>query len=203
MEQWASVLGFEGYYEISTHGRVRSLDREIVQPWRTYIAKGKLLSPSLLGRKPYLYPAVTLCRPGIKRKFQVHVLVARAFVPNPDDLPEVNHKDGNKLNPHFENLEWSSGQGNMNHAVVFGLMRPRRSQYYGVHYQGGRSDCWIVRPRHDGKPHFVGTYTSELAAAQAYNDYVLAQGLDRPLNDLSVPCSTTSSVLVPSGRESV
>lgn len=106
-ERWAVVPGFAGKYEVSSLGRVRSKRAE---GW-------KLLS---LGVKKYGYRVVVMARPeGGQKGFNVHRLVAAAFVPNPHSLPEVNHKDSSPANNAAENLEWMTHRENMAHAIKF------------------------------------------------------------------------------------
>lgn len=107
IEEWRDVIGFEGAYQISNLGRVRSLDREIpyVNNGTPAILhyKGKVLKP-----KPDRdgYPRVSL-KFGEKIKLAgIHRLVAQAFLPNPDNLPCVNHKDYHRDNNCVDNLEW-------------------------------------------------------------------------------------------------
>lgn len=110
MEEWRDIEGYEGLYQVSNEGRVRSVDIEIdaynfnAKRNIKYIKKGCILagSPDKNG-----YLQVTLCR-GSKdhKRCKVHRLVALAFIPNPDNLPEVNHKDECKENNFADNLEW-------------------------------------------------------------------------------------------------
>ena len=103
-EIWKPIVDFEGY-EISNTGKVRSLSS-------TKWLRGKELSP--LNHK---YLRVSLSKNNIKYWKSVHRLVAITFIPNPHNLPEVNHIDGNKLNNHEWNLEWKSSKGNKKHAI--------------------------------------------------------------------------------------
>ena len=105
-EQWRPVVGFEGY-EVSTFGRVKSFKQG-----KTIILKPKL---------PNEYLSVDLYIDGKQKKCSIHVLVAKAFVPNPENKPEVNHDDGNKFNCHVSNLYRSTGSENMQHAYDTGL----------------------------------------------------------------------------------
>lgn len=122
MEKWARVVGYVGYYEVSTAGRVRSVARVVTRGTVKQPLRGKLLSP---GRNPKTgHLTVGLNRAGKVRYFYVHRLVAVAFIPNPSGLPEVNHKDLDKGNNAKSNLEWMTHSGNKRHAsengVVFG-----------------------------------------------------------------------------------
>lgn len=118
-EIWKDVLGYEGYYQVSTLGRVRSVDRYINQlnRWgkvQTKFQQGRLLTP---GESHDRYQSVSLCRNGITRYESVHRLVAIAFVPNPDDLPQVNHKDEDPSNNRADNLEWCTSLYNNNYGT--------------------------------------------------------------------------------------
>lgn len=101
---WTPIRGFEGLYEISVDGEVKSLNYN-----RT--GKERILK---LGKDGHGYPQVVLYKDEKRRNFLVHRLVAEAFIPNPEHLPEVNHKDENPLNNKVENLEWCNHKYNMN-----------------------------------------------------------------------------------------
>jgi len=111
-------------YEVSNMGRVRSMSRIVTTSngfERHY--KGRILVPTQTGpgyKKDNGYLMVML---GAGTPGQIHRLVAEAFVPNPHNLPEVNHKDGNKKNCRADNLEWVTHKGNMEHASRTGLAR--------------------------------------------------------------------------------
>lgn len=122
-EEWKEIPGFEGYYEASSYGRIKSLDREILQRnGKTKRLKGKVLSTPL-GSDGRYYVIVLYCG-GKKYMRNVHRFIALTFVSNPDNLKEVNHLDGNGLNNHIDNLEWVSPKGNMAHAIEHGLLNP-------------------------------------------------------------------------------
>lgn len=108
-EQWKPVEGYEEYYEVSNMGQVRSLPRKM----HNYTKPGRILKQQNNGHS---YMTVGLHAPNKKEKHAyVHILVARAFIPNPDGLEDVNHKDFNKGNNAVENLEWVTRQQNIMH----------------------------------------------------------------------------------------
>ena len=114
MTTWRSIKGYEGIYEISDTGLVRNL--RVDSKNRTY--PGKILTP---GKTVSGYPFVFLSVNGKSKNNMIHRLVATAFIPNPHNLPEVNHIDGNKENNNVSNLEWCTRKENLKHAVDNGL----------------------------------------------------------------------------------
>lgn len=119
-EEWRDIKGFEGAYQVSSYGRVKSLTRFIVRSDGVrYLAKGKIIKP-VTDRYGYLIK--TLTYEGRRRATKIHRLVAEHFIDNPANLTDVNHLDGNKVNNHISNLEWASREGNMHHAWRLGLM---------------------------------------------------------------------------------
>lgn len=118
-EEWKDIVGFEGIYQISNFGRVKSLPKLVERgKWGSFTLPERLLHPNV--NKSRGYVEITLgtkkC-PG--RRFKVHRLVAEAFIPNPDNLPEVNHKDENKENNKVDNLEWCTRKYNANYGTNF------------------------------------------------------------------------------------
>lgn len=115
-ECWTPIKGYEGYYEISRLGEIRSLTRIVKDgEKRTKTIVGKLLKPVPNPKRRY-YCEIILHKGGKRKTFKVHRLVAETFIPNPECKPEVNHKDGNKLNNHVSNLEWVTSVENKRHA---------------------------------------------------------------------------------------
>ena len=98
-ELWATIKGFEGLYEVSNMGNVRSLK----------YGKIKILK---LAKNKFGYYYVILSKNGKTKHFTVHRLVANAFIENPNNYPQINHKDENKTNNKVENLEWCNNQYN-------------------------------------------------------------------------------------------
>lgn len=117
---WKDVVGYEGYYEVSNTGLVRSVDRCVNSRWGSpKKLKGKLMKPYT---NRYGYKMIVLTRLGKKRHQSIHQLVGKAFIENPESLETINHKDGNKLNNFVDNLEWSSFCDNHKHAISIGLI---------------------------------------------------------------------------------
>lgn len=108
-EIWKPVPGYEGYYEISNTGKVRSLTRTITDSLgKTRIYPGKILTQKNVKG----YYKLQLSKDGTRKEYFVHRLLAEAFIPNPDNLPAVNHKDENKQNNNIDNLEWCTVEYN-------------------------------------------------------------------------------------------
>lgn len=119
-EFWKNIKDYENLYQGSNLGRVRSFDRWVKSKNGSLrFCKGRILKPVINGRG---YLQVDLCKNGKVKKFLVHRLVAEAFLPNPDNLPEVNHKDENKQNNNVENLEWCDRTYNANYGTAIERM---------------------------------------------------------------------------------
>ena len=115
-EIWRPVVGYEGLYEVSSLGRVRSLDRYVkYSNGRINLHKGRILSP---GKDTNGYLFVILTCNGKHKLIRVHRLVAQTFISNPDDLIEVNHKDEDKTNNSVDNLEWCDRKYNLNYGTA-------------------------------------------------------------------------------------
>ena len=115
IELWKDVKDYEGLYQVSTLGRVRRLDKYIdvkISNVDKVLKRGKILKPAY-DKGGYL--RVSLCKNGKKTNFGVHRLVAEAFIPNPLNLPVINHKDEDKTNNYPYNLEWCTVKYNNNY----------------------------------------------------------------------------------------
>ena len=126
MEIWKDIVGYEGLYQVSNLGRVKSLAYEVTyyrertnsyvtRPHKEQIVKPVTRQHGYLG--VMLYGKGGHKTRGFKT-FSIHRLVAEAFIPNPDGLPEVNHKDENKQNNTVDNLEWITRKGNVNYGTT-------------------------------------------------------------------------------------
>lgn len=191
METWKPIQGYEGYYEISNYGNVRSVTRQVKasrgeNKFRTI--KGTLKpTQQRAGSK---YRIVTLCKENKLKTFQVHQLVMMHFYPNFVKGTQINHKDGNPENNHIDNLEPSNASHNQLHAIGTGL-KPKvgkTSKYYRVSYIA-KYDVYAVCMKHNGKSSFGWkTFKDELEAAK-YADELLDMIGDtvRPRNFPNVP----------------
>lgn len=124
---WKDIPGYEGYYQASDQGEIRSLDRQIKHGEYSYVRKGVVRVPF----ENQGYYNITLNKAGIEITYPVHRLIAMTFIPNPNDLPCVNHIDGNKQNNIVTNLEWITYADNTQHAIATGLFNPEQSRING------------------------------------------------------------------------
>ena len=125
-EIWKPIKGYEGYYEVSNMGRVRSVERKVYISGGTAAGKYRTV-PSII-RKPNImkgYYCIALIIDNHCKVFRIHRLVAEAFIseqPTPEH--QINHKDGNKANNCVDNLEWVTPAQNTHHAYEHGLIKP-------------------------------------------------------------------------------
>lgn len=137
MEIWKDIKGFEGYYQASSFGRIRSLSRvtTLSNRWggtNERIHTGRVIKPfNCVG-----YNYITMNVDGVKHKFSVHRIIAKTFINNPTGRPQVNHKNGIKTDNRVENLEWVTQCENMQHAWDSGLRSPSKKQIEAVRLTG-------------------------------------------------------------------
>lgn len=129
-EIWKDILGYEGMYQISNKLRVISLKRTLIYKNNKSIQRQQYLRNISLGRSGYF--CVSLNKEGKRNEYLLHRLIAIAFIPNPLNLPEVNHKDGNKLNNNIDNLEWCTHKENVIHAFNIGLNKGHFGENHGL-----------------------------------------------------------------------
>lgn len=127
-ERWRAVRGFEGFYEVSDQGCVRSLDRETNRGSRGFgTVRGKVLKPFL---STFGYEIVNLVVNAISKREHIHALVARAFVEGEAPGLDVCHNDGDKLNNSAANLRWDTRSSNILDSVE-----------HGTHAQAAKTHC--------------------------------------------------------------
>ena len=147
-EIWKPVVGYEGYYEVSNLGNVRSLTRTLAKGQYKICRKGR---PVKLYSTKQGYLKAPLCKNSILKGMFVHRLVAKAFLPNPHNFPCINHKDENKANNDVTNLEWCSfshnAKWNNKHLKIAAKLSKPVSQY-------------------DKDMNLIATYQSESEAAR-------------------------------------
>lgn len=121
-EIWKDIKGYEGFYQISNTGRVKSLNRERIvnRNGGKCFLKGRLLKPYMSNE----YMGIKLCKHGIKTETHLHRLIAIHFIDNPKSYPCINHINGIKTDNRVENLEWCSYAKNNKHAYDNGLKKP-------------------------------------------------------------------------------
>lgn len=105
-EIYKNIPGYNGKYQVSNLGNVRSL----------YHSEPRILKQ--INRDKYGHKNVELYKDGVRKKFLVHRLVAEAFIPNPDNLPCINHKDENPANNEVSNLEWCTNKYNVQYSLA-------------------------------------------------------------------------------------
>lgn len=158
MEIWKDIKGYEGYYQVSNYGNVRSCTRfDGVR-----IQKGKMMKPNL---KYNGYLQVGLRKDHKRKWFSIHRLVAIHFIDNPDNLPQVNHIDCNKQNNNVNNLEWVSSKENLEHAHKNNLIHMRKGKEHPFYGKCGASSKSAKRViRYDPKTHETKLYEAKILA---------------------------------------
>ena len=153
MKKWKTINDWDDY-QISKHGQVISLK----------FGKKRILKYGTVGSKVRRYHAVNLCEYNIKITYAIHSLVAKHFVPNPNNLPIVHHIDNDPLNNHYKNLEWTNNRGNIVHAYA---QKKTSSKYTGVSWHAPNGK-WVARIADGGSKKHLGYYLTEKKAAVAY-----------------------------------
>lgn len=153
-ETWRAVKGYEGMYEVSNMGRVRTLHTNDSYPRDR---EGRVLCAQLDNRGRY---SVALCKNGKCKRMQVHRLVAMAFLPNPNNYPVVNHKDENPQNNTVENLEWCTTKYNLHYSNV-----PKKMKAAAVKKQ---QKAVLM---YDKKGNFIREFESATKAAEYVGDF--------------------------------
>jgi len=167
-EIWKDIEGFEGLYQVSNMGNVRTFYKQEIDINTGRFYKIVSDTPILLKQNNdrYGYRCLNLCKDNKRKKYLIHRLVALAFIPNPENKPFIDHIDNNSLNNHISNLRWATfSENSMNQKTQ---TRTRSSKYKGVFFQKRRNH-WISRIRKDYKSIHIGRYHSKILAAIAYD----------------------------------
>ena len=125
-EEWKPIKGYEGLYEVSNLGRVRTLEHMEKFGNKKRVRKGRIKSTCMRNN----YVCVQLSKNGINKSINMHRLVAMMFIPNPDNLPQVNHKDQDTTNNCIDNLEWCTTKYNIHYADADKKRRASMDWYY-------------------------------------------------------------------------
>lgn len=134
-EIWKPINGYDGMYEISNLGNVKSLARAYTRVYKKQnkinevCMKEKLLTP-FIGKRGYV--TVDLSKDKQRTHKYIHQLIAVAFIPNPNNYTVINHKDGRKLNNSIDNLEWCTDKMNKQHASDMGLLKMKPVNQYSL-----------------------------------------------------------------------
>lgn len=141
-EIWKDIPNYEGTYQVSNLGRVRSLDRMVLRKdGRSERHSGTIIKQHI--NRGYHY--VRLCKNSSYRSLKVHRLVAEAFIPNINNLPQVNHMDENKSNNSVGNLEWCTMEYNIRYGTAFQRTRDSHIKLHGKKVVMYSSDGDIVK----------------------------------------------------------
>lgn len=119
-ELWQPIPKYEGFYEVSNTGKVRSVDHYANGFNGKKLKRGKECKPYFRGE----YLSVALSKEGVRKQYSIHRLVGMVYVPNTENKPTINHNDGVKTNNNDWNLEWATRSEQLIHAIKMGLYSP-------------------------------------------------------------------------------
>ena len=124
-EVWLPVKGYEGIYEISNKGRLKSLPRMVDNYTKKTLFKGGIRKESL---DSYGYVKYNMSKDSVTKGMLAHRIVALAFIPNPEKRPQINHINAVKTDNRVENLEWCTPMENIHHSMEMGLQKKRSGE---------------------------------------------------------------------------
>lgn len=196
-ENWVDIPGYEGIYQVSPNGSIRSVSRidALGRKWKSQIKKHHNHNGG--------YLSASLCKDGVKKHHLVHRLIASSFIENPESLPVVNHIDGNKHNNSLSNLEWCSYADNNKHAHKVGMnfiseknrvvnsirMKKQKPWLKRESVSNNPSGMpgivrekttghWRVCIKRDGTAHYLGTYHALDDAIKSLQEFKQLNGFD-------------------------
>ena len=174
-EEWRPIEGYEGLYEVSSYGRVRSVDRYVKSKGESYwLRKGKMLSPA---KDKNGYLKVNLSCNGKNNIIRVHRLIAQSFLPNPDNLPEVNHKDEDKTNNNVDNLEWCDRSYNISYGTR--TERQKNTNIQNGFWTGLSKEEYMKKYNQDRKEYRKKWYQDHKDKAKEYDKKYYQENRDR------------------------
>jgi hypothetical protein len=165
-EVWKDIQGYDGYYQVSNFGRIKSLSRLVWNGFSNHLTKDKIRK-SVVSKDGYTYVKILFKKKSMK--FRVHRLVALHFIDNPNNKLEVNHIDSIRLNNNVKNLEWVSKSENQCHSKI---NKKTTSKYVGVCLNKNfKTNVWISQIRINNKNIYLGIFKTEEEAYQVRCDY--------------------------------
>lgn len=159
-EIWKDIKSYEGLYQVSNLGRIKSLKKIRRNGKGFYVQEEKLKTLQLWKEEGYY--SIVLYKNDGGRTYHIHRLVAQAFIPNPENLPQVNHKDGNKSNNSVENLEWVTCSENVKHAYKKHLINHWAIGKFGKEHNFSKAVIQL-----DLQGNFINEYDSITQACEA------------------------------------
>ena len=170
VEIWKDISDYEGYYQISNLGRVKSLEKTLIISGKKCVYKA-LIKKNGISKRGYWEVSFYKNGKGCRKK--THRLLAICFIDNPKNHPQVNHIDGNKLNNKISNLEWVNNRENSCHRVKNSNCT---SKYVGVSYFK-RDNKWRSSIQFNGKSVRFGMFKTEEEAYQKRVDFETQNGI--------------------------
>jgi hypothetical protein len=172
IEIWKPIKDYEGLYEVSNLGRVKSLEKTLKNRFNYYKTKEKILKPNI-GYGGYAFQKIGT--EGLNQKtFAIHRLVADAFLTKKNELDIVNHLDLNKTNNKLSNLEWVNFRENVTHKVI--NTNKNYSNHVGISFDKSR-EKWTAKIKIEGKLYNLGRFDTEKQAILKYKEYVETKGI--------------------------
>lgn len=161
-EIWNDIKGYEGLYQVSNFGNIKSL-----YGWnagsKKYFKRNLIMKPKISNTGYY---NIVLHKNKLSKTYNVHRLVAETFIPNIENKETVNHKDGNKLNNCINNLEWATRSENQLHAYNIGLQKPNKTM---LNKKGKLNPLSKKVIQYDLNGNFIKEYSSYTEATQQTN----------------------------------
>jgi len=142
MEHWKDIPGYKGLYQISNLGRIKSLNISIRRYNGIQQRDSQILKPLPLRNK---YLRIVLVNNGQKKQYLIHRLVAMAFIPNPDNKPCIDHKDGNRANNNVDNLCWVTHKENSNNPLTLKRLSESQKGKARKHKNGHSKPVYMIK----------------------------------------------------------